>query len=206
MRTARCRTYLSSCSLSIPYSIPDLPCICYATFVHRLFCPFRSRRCCACVSTIVQIDVQIGGRRAGYDGTPNESTSDVLVRTRQVLSVTETQYDEETIIFVAPDSSVLSILEAALLGIDLRDHWSLSFRSAPSEDNIHDFQPPMLGYRIFEGPMPSGSLVQSKSGLRRVCCTSTCSVSGTQMGCKQQFQIDTRAACVQACRDEDSTA
>jgi broad specificity phosphatase PhoE len=70
--------------------------------------------------------------RAGYDGTPNESVEDVLVRMRQVLSITETQYDGETVVFVAPDSSVLSVLQAALLGVDLRDHWGLEFRCARS--------------------------------------------------------------------------
>lgn len=68
---------------------------------------------------------------AAYDGTPNESVADVLVRARQVLSITETQYDEEFIIFIAPDSNVLSVLQAALLGIDLRDHWGLAFRCDP---------------------------------------------------------------------------
>lgn len=67
---------------------------------------------------------------AGFDGTPNESVADVLVRVRQVLSICETQYDGETIIFVAPDSTVLSVLQAALLGIDLRSHWGLEYRCA----------------------------------------------------------------------------
>lgn len=44
------------------------------------------------------------------------------------MSVMETQYDEETVIIVSPDSTVLSVLQAAIQGIDLRDHWSLSYR------------------------------------------------------------------------------
>lgn len=52
----------------------------------------------------------------------------MLVRVRQVLSITETQYNEETIVFVAPDSTILSVLQAALLGIDLRDHWALAYQ------------------------------------------------------------------------------
>jgi broad specificity phosphatase PhoE len=67
----------------------------------------------------------------GYDGTPNESAADVLVRARQAMSVMETQYDEETVVIVAPDSTVLSVLQAALLGVDLRSHWSLYFRCGP---------------------------------------------------------------------------
>lgn len=54
----------------------------------------------------------------------------MLVRVRQVLSITETQYNEETIVFVAPDSTILSVLQAALLGIDLRDHWALAYQCA----------------------------------------------------------------------------
>jgi broad specificity phosphatase PhoE len=66
----------------------------------------------------------------GYDGTPNESVQDVMVRVRQVLSIMETQYDEELIVIVAPDTQVLSILQSAVQGIDLRDHWSLAYRPA----------------------------------------------------------------------------
>lgn len=65
---------------------------------------------------------------AGFDGTPNESVQDVLVRARQALSIMETQYSEELVIIIAPDSTVLSVLQAALLGIDLRNHWQLAFR------------------------------------------------------------------------------
>ena len=51
------------------------------------------------------------GFDAGTDGTPNESVADVIVRVRQVLSITETQYNSATIVFVASDSSVLSIMQ-----------------------------------------------------------------------------------------------
>lgn len=60
-----------------------------------------------------------------------------MVRTRQVLSITETQYNEETIVFVAPDSTVLSVLQAAILGFDLRDHWRLEYRCAPCCSRVH---------------------------------------------------------------------
>lgn len=61
------------------------------------------------------------------DGTPNESTLDVLVRVRQLLSITETQYNGEVIVIISPDSYCLSILQAAVKGIDLRRHSLLSF-------------------------------------------------------------------------------
>ncbi|XP_020588714.1 uncharacterized protein LOC110030377 isoform X2 [Phalaenopsis equestris] len=54
------------------------------------------------------------------DGTPNESVSDVYVRITQLMSILETQYSEETIVIVSPDSDNLSILQAGLTGIDLR--------------------------------------------------------------------------------------
>ena len=73
---------------------------------------------------------RIARQCVGYDGTPNESVEDVLVRVRQALSIMETQYDEGTVVIVAPDSNVLSILQAALLGVDLRDHWGLEYRCA----------------------------------------------------------------------------
>ncbi|GAB4817115.1 hypothetical protein N2152v2_004161 [Parachlorella kessleri] len=67
----------------------------------------------------------------GVDGTPNESISDVLVRARQLLSITETQYYGDTVFIIAPDSANLSILQAGVLGIDLRNHDTLRF--APGE-------------------------------------------------------------------------
>lgn len=51
----------------------------------------------------------------GTDGTPNESVADVLVRMRQLLSVTETQYSGANIVVVSPDSDNLSVLQASLL-------------------------------------------------------------------------------------------
>eukprot|EP00195_Chlamydomonas_chlamydogama_P001087 CAMPEP_0202918036 /NCGR_PEP_ID=MMETSP1392-20130828/72488_1 /ASSEMBLY_ACC=CAM_ASM_000868 /TAXON_ID=225041 /ORGANISM="Chlamydomonas chlamydogama, Strain SAG 11-48b" /LENGTH=264 /DNA_ID=CAMNT_0049610967 /DNA_START=223 /DNA_END=1017 /DNA_ORIENTATION=+ len=64
----------------------------------------------------------------GTDGTPNESMTDVLVRMRQVISITETQYAGEDVLFISPDSYNLSALQAALLGIDLRFHSQFAVR------------------------------------------------------------------------------
>ncbi|MCO5606937.1 hypothetical protein L7F22_061128 [Adiantum nelumboides] len=61
------------------------------------------------------------------DGTPNESVADVFVRVTQLMSILETQYLGENIIIVAPDSDNLSVLQAALTGLDLRRHSSLAF-------------------------------------------------------------------------------
>lgn len=61
------------------------------------------------------------------DGTLNESVSDVFVRVTQLMSILETQYSEETVIIVSPDSDNLSILQAGLVGLDLRRHSELAF-------------------------------------------------------------------------------
>ncbi|XP_052180568.1 uncharacterized protein LOC127793854 [Diospyros lotus] len=61
------------------------------------------------------------------DGTPNESVADVFVRVTQLMSILETQYSEDTIIIVSPDSDNLTILQAGLTGLDLRRHSELSF-------------------------------------------------------------------------------
>ncbi|WCJ36060.1 Phosphoglycerate mutase family protein [Euphorbia peplus] len=71
-----------------------------------------------------------------YDGTPNESVSDVFVRVTQLMSILETQYSEDTIIIVSPDSDNLTILQAGLVGLDLRRHADLSFR--PGEVRMVD--------------------------------------------------------------------
>lgn len=54
------------------------------------------------------------------DGTPNESVADVFVRVIQLMSILETQYSEDTVVIVSPDSDNLTILQAGLLGLDLR--------------------------------------------------------------------------------------
>lgn len=58
----------------------------------------------------------------GEDGTPNDSTEDVFVRVRQLLSKLETQYQGDDIVILSPDSDPLSILQAAMTGVDMRAH------------------------------------------------------------------------------------
>eukprot|EP00850_Spirogloea_muscicola_P023976 SM000415S15585 [mRNA] locus=s415:89:1664:+ [translate_table: standard] len=65
------------------------------------------------------------------DGTTHESVNDVLVRVTQLMSILETQYYGDTVVIVAPDSDNLTVLQAALTGLDLRKHASLAF--APGE-------------------------------------------------------------------------
>lgn len=59
---------------------------------------------------------------ASTTGTPNESATEVLVRGRELLSLLETQFFGETVLIISPDSDNLSILQAGVLGIDLRGH------------------------------------------------------------------------------------
>lgn len=70
------------------------------------------------------------------DGTPNESVADVFVRVTQLMSILETQYSGDTVIIVSPDSDNLTILQAGLIGLDLRRHRDLSF--APGEVRFVD--------------------------------------------------------------------
>ncbi|XP_024976894.1 uncharacterized protein LOC112514578 [Cynara cardunculus var. scolymus] len=70
------------------------------------------------------------------DGTPNESVADVFVRVTQLMSILETQYSEDTVIIVSPDSDNLTILQAGLVGLDLRRHNELSFE--PGEVRFFD--------------------------------------------------------------------
>ncbi|KAJ4821447.1 Phosphoglycerate mutase family protein [Rhynchospora pubera] len=70
------------------------------------------------------------------DGTPNESVADVFVRVTQLMSILETQYFGDTVIIVSPDSDNLSILQAGLIGLDLRRHSSLYF--SPGEVRLVD--------------------------------------------------------------------
>ncbi|XP_010459368.1 PREDICTED: uncharacterized protein LOC104740459 isoform X1 [Camelina sativa] len=70
------------------------------------------------------------------DGTPNESVSDVFVRVTQLMSILETQYSEDTVVIVSPDSDNLSVLQAGIQGLDLRRHSELYF--GPGEVRLLD--------------------------------------------------------------------
>ncbi|KAM7273861.1 hypothetical protein ACFE04_028525 [Oxalis oulophora] len=91
------------------------------------------------------------------NGTPNESVSDVFVRVTQLMSILETQYSEDTIVIVSPDSDNLSVLQAGLVGLDLRRHMELSFQ--PGEVRFVDpssipkyKQPASAVYKCFNPP------------------------------------------------------
>ncbi len=49
----------------------------------------------------------------------------------QVMSICETQWTNNNVIIISPDSDNLSILQAGVLGIDLRRHHDFAF--APGE-------------------------------------------------------------------------
>ncbi|XP_020997548.1 uncharacterized protein LOC107492328 isoform X1 [Arachis duranensis] len=91
------------------------------------------------------------------DGTPNESVADVFVRVTQLMSILETQYSGDTVVIVSPDSDNLTILQAGLIGLDLRRHRDLSF--APGEVRFVDTndiptykQPASAVYKCFNPP------------------------------------------------------
>uniref|UniRef100_A0A1D1YVD4 Phosphoserine phosphatase 1 n=1 Tax=Anthurium amnicola TaxID=1678845 RepID=A0A1D1YVD4_9ARAE len=91
------------------------------------------------------------------DGTPNESVADVFVRVTQLMSIVETQYSGDTVIIVSPDSDNLSILQAGLVGLDLRRHRDLFFN--PGEVRFVDpksipvyKQPPSAVYKCTNPP------------------------------------------------------
>ncbi|XP_060670407.1 uncharacterized protein LOC107408993 [Ziziphus jujuba] len=91
------------------------------------------------------------------DGTPNESVADVFVRVTQLMSILETQYSGDTVVIVSPDSDNLTILQAGLIGLDLRRHTELSF--APGEVRFVDTssipaykQPASAVYKCFNPP------------------------------------------------------
>lgn len=94
----------------------------------------------AAVNEVYDIDALSSNLRPPpySDGTPNESVADVFVRVTQLMSILETQYFNETIVIVAPDSDNLSVLEAGLTGLDLRRHRELAY--APGEVRFVDAQ------------------------------------------------------------------
>ena len=52
----------------------------------------------------------------------------MLIASLQVLSITETQYRDSSIIIISPDSDNLSVIQAALVGADLRNHNQFAFK------------------------------------------------------------------------------
>lgn len=90
----------------------------------------------------------------GYDGTPPESAADVLTRMRQLLSVTETQYTGEDVVIIAPDSDTLSILQAAVIGLDLRRHSELAMKPGEVRPLLLSRQKPDTQPRTIPCPRP----------------------------------------------------
>lgn len=91
----------------------------------------------------------------GTDGTPNESTADCLVRMRQVVSITETQWSGANIVIISPDSDLLSVLQTAVVGGDLRNHTQFAF--APGEARLLQLAPDVpaaAGGSSFSCPHP----------------------------------------------------
>ncbi|CAN0889161.1 hypothetical protein LINGRAHAP2_LOCUS16036 [Linum grandiflorum] len=91
------------------------------------------------------------------DGTPSESIQDVFVRVTQLMSILETQYAGETVVIVSPDSDNLSVLQAGLVGLDLRRHHELAY--APGEVRYVDInsiptykQPASAVYKCLNPP------------------------------------------------------
>ncbi|XP_047968777.1 uncharacterized protein LOC125212608 [Salvia hispanica] len=91
------------------------------------------------------------------DGTPNESVQDVFVRVTQLMSILETQYSGNTVVIVSPDSDNLSVLQAGMVGLELRRHMDLAFR--PGEVRLVDassipaYKPPASAvYKCFNPP------------------------------------------------------
>jgi hypothetical protein len=91
--------------------------------------------------TVVRAEVAAGDAASadwrpprGENGTPNESVLDVMTRGRELLSLLETQFQGQNVVIIAPDSDNLSILQAAVLGVDLREHGKYGF--APGEARI----------------------------------------------------------------------
>ncbi|XP_073022949.1 uncharacterized protein [Primulina eburnea] len=91
------------------------------------------------------------------DGTPNESVQDVFVRVTQLMSILETQYSEDTVIIVSPDSDNLSVLQSGIVGLELRRHRDLAY--APGEVRYIDAssvptykQPPSAVYKCLNPP------------------------------------------------------
>ncbi|KAL8154234.1 hypothetical protein V2J09_011994 [Rumex salicifolius] len=87
----------------------------------------------------------------------DRSVSDVFVRVTQLMSILETQYSGDTVVIVSPDSDNLSVLQAGLLGLDLRRHRELSF--GPGEVRFVDAssipkvkQPASAVYKCFNPP------------------------------------------------------
>ncbi|CAN1154532.1 hypothetical protein LINPERPRIM_LOCUS41165 [Linum perenne] len=92
-----------------------------------------------------------------YDGTPSESIQDVFVRVTQLMSILETQYAGETVLIVSPDSDNLTVLQAGLIGLDLRRHHELAY--APGEVRYVDInsvptykQPASAVYKCLNPP------------------------------------------------------
>ena len=60
-------------------------------------------------------------------GTTPESTLDVQVRVRELLSKLEATYINRTVVIVSADSNYLSVMESMVRGTDATMHHDLAF-------------------------------------------------------------------------------
>ena len=98
---------------------------------------------------------------AGFDGTPNESIEDVATRSRELLSLLETQYRGSQILIISPDSDNLSVLQASVLGVDLRNHGLFKFEAGEVRElELSTADPDYSSQKI---PCPNPPLCNNKS-------------------------------------------
>lgn len=69
---------------------------------------------------IVRVQVYALDNLSAATKPPYESVQDVFVRVTQLMSILETQYSGDTVVIVSPDSDNLSVLQAGLIGLELR--------------------------------------------------------------------------------------
>ena len=63
------------------------------------------------------------GRSSGWRRCPKASDGSAeAMYLMQIMSITETQWSGSSVIIISPDSDCLSVLQAAVLGTDLRNH------------------------------------------------------------------------------------
>ena len=95
----------------------------------------------------------------------------------QIMSITETQWSNSSVIIISPDSDCLSVLQAAVLGTDLRNHAQVSstFLSCPTASLRMSvlLDPHMLAHSC----QPTG--YPAADSLRQLLCSLTLNIKGS---------------------------
>jgi hypothetical protein len=140
---------------------------------------------------------------ATEDGTPHEVLADQAVRLRQVMSILESQFSGETILFIFPDGTGPALLSAMMAGIPYNRVHELEF--GPGEVRFDVTMDSTLALwkakQLAEGEAYQAELKRGRENLKRL--RATAKNGGTVVNLKDQKLEEERIAIDKQMREKE---